>query len=181
MKTLKSLSIISLFLFFGCASTEAVLSDYDDSVDFSNYSTFVICIDDLFVENTNYPNYDNNNARELIGEAIEKQMIKKGHKTNVLNPQLQAGFKLLVEQKEATFTNCEIHDEYSYWRACTIDTVVYTEETLVVYVSDFSKNQIIWQASIKCNLNRSKGSLQGYINNLVETLYNEYPKAIAVM
>jgi len=180
MKRLKPLSLVFLFLFFGCASTEAVLSDYDESVDFNSYNTFVICVDDLFVENTNYPNYDNNYARELITEAIEKQMINKGHKTNVLNPQLQAGFKLIVEQKEATFTNCEIQDEYSYWRECTIDTVVYTEETLVVYVSDFSKNQIIWQASIKSNLNRSKGSLQGYINNIVEILYNEYPKLIDV-
>jgi hypothetical protein len=181
MKTLKSLSLIGLFLFFGCASTEAVLSDFDESVDFNNYNTCVICIDDLFVENTTYPNYDNNNARELIGEAIENQMINKGHKTNVLNPQLQAGFKLIVEQKEATFYNCEIQDEYSYWKECTIDTEVYTEETLVVYVSDFSKNQIIWQASILCNLNRPKKGLQGYINNLVEILYNEYPKDIDVL
>ncbi len=176
MKTLKTLSFLFVFTLFSCASTEAVLSEFDEDADFDNYTTFVICVDDLFVENSRYPNYDNNKVRELIGEAIENEMITKGHKTNVLNPQLQAGFKLLVEEKEATFTNCEIKDEFSYWRECTIDTVVYTEETLVVYVSDFSKNQIIWQASIKCDLNRSDKNLKDYVNELVQNLFNEYPK-----
>ena len=159
MKTLKKFSFILVIMLFGCASTEVVLSEYDESIDFDQYNTFVLCIDDLFVENTLYPNYDNNEVRQLIGDAIEKEMVTLGHKTNVLNPQLQAGFKLIVEKKEATFYNCEVSDEYNYWRESTIDTIVYTEETLVVYVSDFEKNQIIWQASMTCNLNRSKSKI----------------------
>ena len=178
MKTLKYFSFIFLFILFGCASTEAVLSEFDESIDFNQYNTFVLCIDDLYVENTRFPNYDNNEIRELIGDAIEKQMINLGHKTNVLKPQLQAGFKLIVEKKEATFYNCELDDEYNYWRESTLETVVYTEETLVVYVSDFEKNQIIWQASMTCNLNRSKSRLKAFIDKAVETLFNEYPKVI---
>lgn len=177
MKTLKTLSFILLLTVFGCASTEAVLAEFDESVDFDNYNTFVICLDDMFVENVNYPNYDNNEVRELIGNAVESEMIGKGHKTNVLEPQLQAGFKLLVEEKEATFYDCKEQDEYSYWAECTINTTIYTEETLVVYVSSFEKNQIIWQASIKCDMSRyNKKKLPEYVNELVATLFNEYPK-----
>ena len=176
MKTLKALSIIFLLTLYGCASTESVISEFDESVDFDSYNTFVLCVDDLFVENTNFPNYDNNKVRELIGDAVEVQMIKKGHKTNVMDPQLQAGFKLLVEEKEATFYDCKEQDEYSYWPECTINTTIYTEETLVVYVSDFEKNQIIWQASMTCDMSRYNKKLPGYINELVETLFNEYPK-----
>ena len=178
MKTIKHLSFIFIFILFGCASTEAVLSEFDESIDFDQYNTFVLCIDDLFVENPRFPNYDNNEVRELIGDAIEKQMIDLGHKTNVLKPQLQAGFRLIVEKKEVTFYNCEINDEYNYWQESKFDSVVYTEETLVVYVSDFEKNQIIWQASMTCNLNRSKSRLKSFINEAVETLFNEYPKVI---
>lgn len=178
MKTLKHFSFIVLLMLFGCASTEAVLSEFDESVDFDQYNTFVLCIDDLFVENTLYPEYDNNEVRRLIGDAVENQMEVLGHKTNVLDPQLQAGFRLIVEKKEATFYNCEINDEYNYWRESTIDTIVYTEETLVVYVSSFEKNQIIWQASLTCNLNRSEAKLKAYVNELVETLFNEYPKVV---
>jgi len=176
MKTLKTLSIIFLLTLYGCASTEAVLAEFDESVDFDSYDTFVLCIDDLFVENTQYPNHDNNKVRELIGDAIETEMINRGHKTNVMEPQLQAGFKLLVEEKEATFYDCKEQDEYTYWAECTINTTVYTEETLVVYVSDFEKNQIIWQASMTCDMSRYNKKLPGYINELVETLFNEYPK-----
>jgi len=175
MKTLKIIAIFALFLFFNCASTEDVLSDFDDTANFDDYSTFVICIDDLFVENTQYPNYDNNAVRSLIADEVESQMIKRGYKTNVVEPQLQAGFQLILEKKEVTFTNCEIQDEYNYWEKCTINTEVYTEETLVIYVSDFSKNQIIWQASVTCDMNRSKARLPGYVNELVGQLFTEYP------
>ena len=174
----KLVGILMLALLVGCASTENVLSEFDETADFDNYTTFVICVDDLFVENTDYPSYDNNYVRELIGEEVEKQMLAKGHKTNVQEPELQAGFQLVVEEKEATFTNCELDDEYNYWHECTIDTIVYTEETLVVYVSNFEKNQIIWQASMQCDMSRSKASLPKYVKELVDKLFKEYPKVI---
>ena len=176
MKTLQYISIIVLVLVYGCGSTADIVSEFDETVDFDSYTTFVLCIDDLFVENTEYPKYDNNTIREIIGEVVEAKMIEKGHKTNVLKPQLQAGFQLIVEEKEATFTNCEHQDEYSYWEECTIDTIIYTEETLVVYVSDFERKQIIWQASIECDMNRSEANLKDYVKDLVSKLFNEYPK-----
>ena len=169
---------MSMILFFGCATTESVIAEFDETATFDDYSTFVLCVEDLFVENTQYPNYDNNRVRELLAEEVEKHMIKTGHRTNVLNPELQAGFELIVEEKEATFHNCEAQDEYTYWAECTIDTMVYTEETLVVYVSDMARNQIIWQASLPCNMNRAASKLPEYIAELVTQAFNEYPKVI---
>ncbi|MBT8254141.1 MAG: DUF4136 domain-containing protein [Flavobacteriaceae bacterium] len=177
MKLFKFSFYLSMVLLFGCASTSEIVSEFDETADFDSYTTFVLCIDDLFVENIEYPRYDNNEVREIIGEEVEAQMIKLGHKTNVLNPELQAGFQLIVEEKEASFTNCERQDEYSYWEECTIDTIIYTEETLVIYVSDFNKRQIVWQASVSCDMNRSKDRLSKYINELVTTLFKEYPKS----
>ncbi|MBT8273101.1 MAG: DUF4136 domain-containing protein [Bacteroidia bacterium] len=176
MKTLKLLSYSIVLILFGCAASSDLISEFDETVDFDKYSTFVVCIDDLFVENTQYPNYDNNTVREILSNEVEEQMIKKGHKTNVVQPELQAGFQLIIEKKEATFTNCEEHDDLGYWEECTIDTEIYTEETLVLYVSDFSMNQVIWQSSITCDMNRSKGKLPGYIKELVAKLFNEYPR-----
>ena len=66
---MKKLLVLLLFSFIiGCASTENIISDYDETVDFNKYSTFVICIDDLFVENTTFPKYDNNKIRSFIGQ-----------------------------------------------------------------------------------------------------------------
>ena len=175
MRSTKIPVLFLALLLFGCASTNTVISDFDDSIDFNVYNTFVICLDDLYVSNINYPNYDNNWVRELIGEEIESQMMDKGHITNIPNPQLEAGFRILIEEKSTTFTNCDVQYEYDYWRDCTVQTIEYTEETLVVYVSDIRKNQVIWQASMSCNLNRSKKRLHSYVQNIVETLFNEYP------
>ena len=176
MKLHKLHTILVISIFFGCASSNVVLSDFDETIDFDSYTTFVFCIDDLFVENTKYPKSDNNTIRKLISNQIELHMINKGHKTNVINPQLQVGFQIVIEKKMNTFTNCEIQDNYNYWEKCTINTVEYTEETLVVYVSDFEKNQIIWQASKICDFKRSKKALKPYIEELVESILNEYPK-----
>ncbi len=176
MKLKHIFSILLLILMYSCASTEAIISQYDETADFENYSTFVLCIDDLYVEYSKYPRYDNNMVRELIGNEVEKQMIARDHQTNVLEPELQAGFELIVEEKEATFRNCESESEYEYWHECTIDTIVYKEETLVLYVLDFDKNQVIWQASLTCDMNKSKNKLPEYVAELVEQLFNVYPK-----
>ena len=151
---MKKLLVLLLFSFIiGCASTENIISDYDETVDFNKYSTFVICIDDLFVENTTFPKYDNNKIRSLVSDAVELQMIAFGHKTNVLEPELQAGFKLVVEEKEATFKNCDIEDELHYWHECTINTEIYTTETLIIYVSDFEMNDLIDKIEIQIKSN----------------------------
>lgn len=178
MKSVRIIYLAFSLLIVGCASTETVLAEFDETATFDDYTTFVLCIDDLFVENTQYPQYDNNLVRELLAKEVEKQMIRTGHKTNVLNPQLQAGFQLIVEEKEATFRNCEEQDEYSYWEECTMDTMVYTEETLVLYISDMQRNQIIWQASIPCNMNKATVKLPEYVAGLVQMAFNEYPKVV---
>lgn len=178
MKTVKTLFLFTLIFLFGCASTSqlTILSDFDESVNFNEYKTFVICIDDLFVANTAYPKYDNNYVRQLIGNEVEEQMIGKGYKTNVLKPELQAGFQILIVEEEATFTNCDLQEDYNYWQTCTINTVTYTDETLVVYVSDLQKNQVVWQASISCDLNKLKSDLKPYVMDLVDSLFDKYPK-----
>ena len=178
MKPFKILLLTIAVFFMGCGSTVdlKVLSDYDETASFNDYQTFVICIDDLFVENTNYPKYDNNTVRQLIGKEIEDQMEGLGYKTNVIKPELQAGFQLLIVQEESTFTNCDLQEDYNYWQTCTIKNVTYTEETLVVYVSDLQQNQVIWQASVTCDLNKPQSVLKSYVMDLVEKLYDDFPK-----
>ncbi len=171
-------TLLALSLVFNCASTEVVISEFDETINFDAYSSFVLCVEDLLVEYENNPGYDNPEVRDLIGTEIEKQMIKRGHKLDVMNAELQAGFELILESNELTFENCNSYGEYEYWDETTIETFVYTEETLVLYVSDMGKNQIIWQASIVCDLNISKKRLPEYINEIVDMVFNEYPRVV---
>ena len=94
-------SVIITALLFSCASTEGVISEFDLTADFDNYSSFVICLDDLYVENTQDLAYDNNNVRQLIADELTAQMISRDHETNVFEPELQVGFELIIEKKEA--------------------------------------------------------------------------------
>lgn len=172
-------SVISglLFLFlFNCAATSEVIFDYNLEVDFNQYETYVLCIDDFFVENRNHPRLDNEKIRQLIGDAVAIEMESKAHRTNVFEPQLQAGFRLLISEETVQFTNCEYSNDLEYWENCKLHEETYEQETLIVYVADFNSNKVLWHASIPCDLNKSKKKQQPYINGLVKDLFATYPK-----
>jgi len=175
MKTLRIITLFTIFVLLNCAAPNNLSFDFDESVDFDSYSTYVVCSDDFFVENTNYPNYDNEAVRQLIGNEIAVQMEQRGHKTNVIKPQLQAGFKILLRNEEVAFSDCDAQTEYEYWDTCTLNKEVYTQETLILYVSDIEKNQVIWQAKIDCDLNKPNKELHEYINQLVAEVFKAYP------
>ncbi len=167
---------LTLAILFNCATTNEVISDYNLEADFNQYDTYVLCVEDFFVEYVNYPNLDNKLIRSYIRDAVDEGMINTGHKTNVFKPQLQAGFRLLISEETAEFKNCEHSEHLDYWDNCTIQQETYEKETLVIYVADFESNKVLWHASILCNLNTSKKKLQPYITKLVNDLFATYPK-----
>ena len=176
MRVYKIVSGFVLLLLLSCAATSEVVYDYNLETDFNQYNTYVLCVDDFFVEYSNYPNLDNEVIRKLLGNAVDAEMTNTGHNTNVFAPQLQAGFRLLISEETAEFKNCEHSSELEYWETCTIHQETYEEETLVVYVADFNTSKVLWHASILCDLNKSKKKLQPYINGLVADLFATYPK-----
>ena len=179
MKLIKLYLSICLLINLGCASNQEVIFDYNMNVDFDEFSTFVLCVDDLFVEYTNQPNYDNKTIRNYLAEAVTYEMQKRDHKTNVLNPDLQVGFIIVLTENRVSFTDCEEDKDLVYWKECKIEERTYLEETLITYISDFKTNEIIWQASIRCDLNKSKKQLKPYVDQLVKQLFETYPKPVA--
>lgn len=176
MKVYKVLSALVLLVVFSCASSSEVVYDYNLDVNFNDYDTYVLCVDDFFVEHSKHPNLDNEDIRRYIGDAVAVEMENTDHRTNVFDPQLQAGFRLLISEETAEFENCEHSEELEYWESCTIHTETYEEETLVVYVADFNTNKVLWHASILCDLNKPQKKLQPYIQGLVRDLFATYPK-----
>lgn len=165
-----------LMLNASCASTQEVMFDYNLDVDFNQFSTFVLCVDDLFVEYTNQPNYDNKTVRNYLADAVEYEMKKRHHKTNVLNPELQVGFTITLTENTVSFSDCEEGNALGYWKECKVEERTYLEETLITYVSDYNTNEIIWQASIQCSLNKPRNVLKEHIEELVRQLFDTYPK-----
>ena len=176
MRVYSVISSLLFLLLYNCATASDAVSDYDLNVDFNKYDTYVLCVDDFFVEHPSYPNLDNEAIRRLLGDAVSVEMENTAHRTNVFNPQLHAGFRLLISEETVQFKNCDYSKDLEYWEYCTIHKATYKQEQLVVYVADFNTNKIIWQASIKYDLNKSKKKLKPYINDLVQQLFATYPK-----
>jgi hypothetical protein len=170
--------IIALALFTYCAVPHTVMYDYDLEADFDAYTTYVLCSDDFMVTNMDHPNIDNEEVRILIGDAIGEAMEARGHRTNVFDPELQAGFRIAIREETSKFNNCEHSDELVYWQSCEIHEEIYEQETLITYVADFKTNKVLWQASIPCQLNKPEKKLQVYIRELVNELFDTYPKEV---
>ncbi len=176
MRVYSVISGLLFLLLFNCAATSDVVSDYNLEVDFNQYETYVLCMDDFFVEHLNHPNLDNEKLRQLIGDAVAIEMENKAHRTNVFDPQLQAGFRIQISEETVQFKNCEHSKDLEYWENCKLHEETYEQETLLVYVADFNTNKVLWHASILCDLNTSKKKRQSYINGLVKALFATYPK-----
>ncbi|WP_340202030.1 DUF4136 domain-containing protein [Ascidiimonas sp. W6] len=157
-----------------CGSSK-VVAEEDPNTNFQAYKTFVICAEDLLVKDTNYPEYDNTTTRMHIKTALEDEMRKRGYELEASSPQLQVGFKFTVKDEEVSITNCFDEDEYSYWAGCKIETYNYAEQSLIIYVSDLEKNQIIWQGSIIKGLTMSPEKFKKTINRTIAKIFKEYP------
>lgn len=166
--------ILFISLSYSCGSSK-VISGANPEINFRAYKTFVICTQDLEVKNTNYPGYDNPETRMQIKNALEHEMIKRGYTLKESDPDLQVGFRFVIKDQTLAITNCYDENEYSYWAGCKIETYNYTEESLVVYVSDLAKNEVIWQASIVKNITKSSDRLKKTIARTITKIFKEYP------
>ncbi|MCK8479883.1 DUF4136 domain-containing protein [Psychroserpens algicola] len=179
MKNLFLLPYLFSFLFiFNCASSSGIRYDYDLNEDFSQHQTFNICEADLITSNTRFPHYDNSNIRDILSEEVTETLEDLGLQLDTEYPDLQAGFKLIVTEEQTNFKDCSENNEFHYWEKCSVKTITYTTETLILYVSNLKTNQIVWQASTDCEMNKPKSKLKSYINELVKKLYDTYPNTI---
>ena len=178
MKILQAISFLFFVVLFGCAATSSIVFDYDIDEDFNQHNTFVVCEDDLLVKNITYPNYDNTKIRTFLSEEVTTKLEDFGLNTDMDNPDLQVGFRLVITEETVNFRDCSDEGEFLYWESCTVETVTYTTETLTIYVSNLEKNQVVWQASMPCNMNKSESNLASHIKELVDTLFKTYPAIV---
>ena len=175
MRIIKFITFVSS-IFFLCSCTDiAVYSDYDKQVDFSKYTTYFICSEAMEVKNLNYPMYDNTFNRNYIKEGILAEMNKIGYQEVDLNPDLQVNFQIIINDKLMTIKNCSGIGVYDYWPDCRINTYDYTEGTLIIYVSDINKNQIIWQGSAMGILDVTPEKIKKVIDKTVIQIFKDYP------
>lgn len=171
----KILFAFFLSIFFSGCTGLAVRSDYDSQVDFKSYNTYTLCMADLQVENEKQLLYDNSLNRSRIKNAIANEMDRIGYVQDDTAPQLLAGFHIVIKDRTLMSSNCRDFAEYQYWPECQVNTYYYTEGTLIIYVTDISKNQIIWQGSTEGVLDIEPRDMEKAVNRTVMQIFEKYP------
>lgn len=171
---IQNLFLVILIVFISSCQTTEINSDFDNKIDFSSYHSFSICLDDFQISSYAHPEYDNEKMKVYFKEAIESEM-RKYYTSDEVSPELHVGVNIKIEDKKFTYRSCDNKDIYHEWPECRMKTFEYTEGTLLVYVADVSKKQIIWQASLSGMTKEDLIENKKVINRIVENLFQTFP------
>jgi hypothetical protein len=176
MKNMKKicLGLFTGLLLTGCSKLD-VTTDYDKTVIFSEYENYSFCVEDMEVTNEKHPDYDNAVNRSLIQTAMQKELEKIGFKNEEEDPELLAGFRIIIKDTSITFRSCTTRGEFTYWPECTFKTYNYTQGTLILYLTDSRKRQIIWQSTVNGVLDGQAGKMDKIIDQAVKEMFRDFP------
>lgn len=171
----KNICLFFIYIFLSACTGLTIRSDHDSQVDFKKYKTYTLCQADMQVEDEKQPLYDNSLNRNLIKKAIENEMNSRGYVREDTSPELLAGFHIIIKDRTVMSSNCRDFGQYQYWPECRINTYFYTEGTLIIYVTDISKNQVIWQSSAEGVLDIEPREMERVINITVSEIFKKFP------
>ncbi|MCF1753362.1 DUF4136 domain-containing protein [Mariniradius sp. RY-2] len=139
------------FMVIACSSPLKVITDYDTKADFSRFQTF------SFYQLTDKgPGLSELNQQRIIN-AIRDELVKKGFKEDLTNPDLLVNATAIVtEEKQVTSTNYYNYGGYyrpyrwgpTYVGGSTVYNVSELREgSLVIDIIDASTKHLIWQGT----------------------------------
>lgn len=188
MKFLFKLSAISfaIMLLNGCASSTKIQSDYDHSVDFSQYRTYDY-YSPMGVENPNYSSL----LGQMFREAIDAQMLPKGYVKSD-NPDILINVSARLEDKTKVSTYSDpmmsgggyygyrggMYDPWGgYGYGTTTHVSQYTEGTVNVDMVDPDQKRMIWEgiAIGRIDEKQSSAELREDIRAGVAEMFANYP------
>jgi len=188
MKYLSRLAIAALtFMFLGaCASSTEIHSDYDHSIDFSQYKTYGY-YSPMGIENANYSSL----LGQMFREAIDAQMLPKGYvisdSPDIL---INVSARLQDKTKVTTYSDPMMHGGgyygyrggmYDPWGGYGYGTSThvsqYTEGTINVDMVDPAQKRMIWEgiAIGRIDEKQSGAGLREDIKAGVAEMFVNYP------
>jgi hypothetical protein len=175
MKTFKLLPLLLLFILSSCSSVN-VYSDFDKTVEFSQYKTYAF--HKQGIDKVQISDFD----KKRILFAIDNELAKKGM-TKSDNPDLLINFS--TKEKERVDVNqFSIGMGYGWgwgwnpylWGGQPLVSTS-TEGTLFIDLIDAKKKELIWQGEGIGNLTRNQGDKDARINEFVAKILSQYPPA----
>lgn len=172
-------------LITACGSTTKIHSDYDHSIDFSQYKTFGY-YSPMGIENPNYSSL----LGQMFRDAIDAQMLPRGYvKSN--NPDILINVSARLEDKTQVRTTTDpmmyggyygyrggMYDPWGgYGYGTTTHVSQYTEGTVNVDMVDVKQKRMIWEgiAIGRVNEKEKNDELRNDIHTGVAEMFEGYP------
>lgn len=181
---LASLAVAAL-LIASCASKPDIKSDYDRSVDFSQYKTYAF-FNPMGIENPNYSSI----YGSIFREAISREMESRGYVKSD-NPDLLINVSGRLQEKTRVTTTSDPYMAGSYygyrrgaygaWGGYGYGTQTnvsqYTEGTVNVDMVDRVQKRMVWEgvAVGRVNEKRTSEEARTNINNGIQEMFAAYP------
>ncbi|NRB71739.1 MAG: DUF4136 domain-containing protein [Xanthomonadales bacterium] len=186
MKRLYSALLASalLLLLNACASGPTIKSDYDPSVDFSQYRTYNF-FKPMGIENPNYSSL----LGQMFRQAISREMEARGY-TLSPNPDLLMNVSAQMQDKTKVTTYNEpyyggyygyragFYDPwYGYGGGTRTQVSQYTEGTVNIDMVDAQEKRMVWEgvAIGRVDGSRSNDELRTAIDQGVAEMFANYP------
>jgi len=177
-------TLILITLITACGSTTKIHSDYDQSVDFSQYKTYNY-FSPMGIENPNYSSL----LGQMFRDAIDAQMQPRGYVKSD-NPDILINVSARLEDKTKVTTMSDpmyggyygyrggMYDPWGgYGYGTTTHVSQYTEGTVNVDMVDIKQKRMIWEgvAIGRVNEKKQNENLREDINTGVAEMFSGYP------
>ncbi len=179
-----TLLLITIALMTACASTTNIQSDYDHSVDFSQYKTYGY-YSPMGIENPNYSSL----LGQMFRDAIDAQMLTRGYvKSN--NPDILFNVSARLEDKTRVTTTSNpgmygggyygyrggMYDPWGgYGYGSTTHVSQYTEGTINIDMVDPKLKRMLWEGVAIGRVNEKNKNLREDIMTGVAEMFEGYP------
>lgn len=176
---------VAVLLMASCASKPDIKSDYDRSVDFSQYKTYGF-FNPMGIENPNYSSI----YGSIFREAISREMESRGY-VQSNNPDLLINVSGRLQEKTRVTTTSDPYmsggyygyrrGAYGAWGGYGYGTQThvsqYTEGTVNVDMVDRNQKRMVWEgvAVGRVNEKRTNEEMRTNINNGIKEMFAGYP------
>jgi hypothetical protein len=188
LKILKVLLlVITLALMTACASSTKIHSDYDRSVDFSQFKTYGY-YSPMGIENPNYSSL----LGQMFRDAIDAQMKPRGYVLSD-NPDLLINVSARMEDKTKVTTTSNpgygggygggyygyrggMYDPWGgYGYGSSTHVSQYTEGTVNVDMVDIDNKRMVWEGVAIGRVNDKNDNLRQDVMEGVAEMFQNYP------
>jgi len=184
MKAIKIIPVLLFFILSSCGSSIKVYSDFDKTVDFSQYKTYAF--HKKGIEKVQISDLD----KKRILNAIDNELVKKGMVKSE-NPDLLVN--IFTKERQEVDLN-SYYDYWGYgwgyghgWRGYSYGygypyywgghpyVSTSTEGTLFIALIDAKKNELVWQGEGVGYIDQDRSKKEALINEFVSKILAQFP------